>query len=270
MYLLTSLLVIAAIFYLVLLIAAYLFQARMVYFPYPYLETTPNQAGLVYEDVEFEASDGTALHGWFLPTEGARYTLIFLHGNGGNISHRLDSLKIFHHLGLQVFIFDYRGYGRSQGSPTEDGTYSDAEGAWDYLAQTRGVDPASILIFGRSLGGAVAIWLAQQHRPRGLIIESTFTSIEDMGATHYPWLPIRWLTRFHYDSTERIATIDAPLLVVHSKDDELVPFKLGRRLFDAAQEPKRFLEIQGDHNSGFLLSGQTYIQGLRSFVASLD
>lgn len=270
MYFLATLFAIAVIGYAILTISAYVFQPRMVYFPYPYLETTPEQVGLEYEDVNFQASDGVLLHGWYLPAAGAEFTLIFLHGNGGNISHRLESLKIFNHLGLDVLIFDYRGYGRSQGSPTESGTYSDAAGAWEYLTETRGVDPTRIVIFGRSLGAAVATWLALQHGSRGLMIESAFTSIEDMGSHHYPWLPIRWLTRFHYNSLTRMPDIDVPLLVIHSRDDEIVPFKLGQRLFDAATNPKEFLELRGGHNDGFLRSGQSYVRGLRGFLESLD
>ncbi|MDH3691554.1 MAG: alpha/beta hydrolase [Gammaproteobacteria bacterium] len=269
MYLLISLLSVAAIAYTALLVLVYVFQAHMVYFPYPYLEASPDQANLEFEDVNFNAADGTPLHGWYLPANNALYTVLFFHGNGGNISHRLNTLSIFHRLDLNVFIFDYRGYGLSQGTPTEKGTYSDAEGAWHYLTNSRGVDPSTLLVFGRSLGAGVATWLATQRRPRALIIESAFTSVQDMGAHHYPWLPVRWLSRFHYDSLTRIGNINVPLLVIHSQDDEIVPFSLGRRLFEAARDPKDILQIQGDHNTGFLMSGQTYIQGLRRFLLSL-
>jgi hypothetical protein len=197
-------------------------------------------------------------------------TLLFFHGNAGNISHRLDSIRIFADLGLDVFIFDYRGYGLSEGSPSEPGTYRDATAAWRWLTGERGLAPGQILLFGRSLGAAVALELATRVEPAGVILESAFTSVPDLGAAIYPWLPVRLLSRYRYDNLGRIASVRAPLLVVHSRGDEIVPFRQGQALFAAASEPKRFLELQGGHNDGFLASGVGYRRGLAEFLAGVD
>ncbi len=193
--------------------------------------------------------------------------ILFCHGNGGNISHRLDSIQLFHRLGLSTFIFDYRGYGLSEGSPAEKGTYLDAEAAWNYLIRQRKVEPKKIIVFGRSLGGAVAAWLAQGHTPRMLIIESTFTSVKDLAGKFYPYFPVRLLSRFNYNVIEYLQKVNCPLLIIHSRDDEIVPFSHGQRLFMSAKEPKEFLDIMGTHNEGFILSGKHYETGLDSFIS---
>jgi fermentation-respiration switch protein FrsA (DUF1100 family) len=201
-----------------------------------------------------------------VPARQERGVILFFHGNAGNISHRLDTLEIFHTLGLSTFIIDYRGYGQSEGRPSEQGTYLDAEAAWRYLVEQRQVPPERMIIFGRSLGGAVAAWLAQAHPPRALILESTFTSLPDMAATYLPFLPVRSLARFDYNTLARLPDIHCPVLVVHSPDDEVVPYSHGRQLFEAASEPKEFLELRGGHNEGFLIS-DNYQAGLEAFIA---
>ena len=247
----------------------YFMQSRMLYYPNMpgrALAATPADIGLLYQDVAFAAEDGIELHGWFIPGEKARGTLLFFHGNAGNISHRLESIRLFHELGLNVFIFDYRGYGQSAGSPTEQGTYRDAEAAWFYLTRTRALDAGRIIVFGRSLGGAIASWLASRHTPAMLILESTFTSVPAMARRFYPFLPVRLLSRFQYDSLRIVGQLDCPLLIAHSRDDEIIPFEEGRLLFDAAREPKVFLEMRGGHNDGFIVSGPGYRSGLAEFI----
>jgi len=266
---LVQLLTIAAIAYVGLAAYLYLFQESYVFFPSRAVHATPAAVGLDYDDVRVETDDGVIIHGWFLPAAGARFTVLFLHGNAGNISHRLDSLRLFHRLGLNILIMDYRGYGRSQGRPSEQGTYQDAEAAWRYLVRTRGIPPEQILVFGRSLGGGVATWLALEHPVGGLIIESTPTSVPDMGTEVYPFLPVRLLARLHYNTLRRIPDVNVPVLVIHSSDDEIVPARHGRRIFAAAREPKAFLAIRGDHNGGFLMSGEDYVKGLRDFIEGL-
>ena len=256
--------------YGLLLVGVYLFQAKLIYFPTATVDATPAHAGLRFEEVWIPAGDQIRLHGWFVPANGAQLTALFLHGNGGNIAHRLDSLRIFNQLGLNTLIFDYRGYGRSSGTPSEAGTYADARAAWRHLVTTRRIDPERIIIFGRSLGGAVAVWLAEHTPARALIVESGFTSIPDLAAHHYPLLPSRWLSRYSYDSVARLANIRMPKLVVHSRDDEIVPFGQGWRLFEAAPQPKLFLQISGDHNRGFLQTGGRYVAGLHNFLKTLD
>ncbi len=265
-----SVLSVVAVGYFALAAYLYAFQETYVFFPSRVMWATPADAGLGFDDIRIETEDGEMLHGWFVPASDAKLTVLFLHGNAGNISHRLESLGIFHELGLSSFIIDYRGYGRSTGKPTEEGTYRDAEAAWRYLVEQRGIPAEQIVIFGRSLGGAVATWLATQHTPRGLIIESTPTSIPDIGAQVYPFLPVRLLARMDYDALERIAAVKAPVLVVHSREDEIIPFEHGQRLFEAAQKPKVFLPIRGDHNGGFLISGGTYTEGLSQFLKNLS
>jgi fermentation-respiration switch protein FrsA (DUF1100 family) len=251
--------------------ALYLFimQPRLLYYPdMPgrELEATPAAVGLAYEEVVLHTSDGVRLHAWFVPVAQARATVLFCHGNAGNISHRLDSIQLLHSLGLQVLIFDYRGYGQSEGRPSEDGTYRDVDAAWHYLLEVRGMPPGEIIIFGRSLGAAIAADLASRTRPSAVILESGFTSVPDMAAGIYPWLPARLLSRYRYDSLGKMAQITRPLLLVHSRQDEIIPFAHGERLFERAHEPKQFLEIQGGHNDAFLTSRKAYTHGLQAFL----
>ncbi len=252
--------------YVVLVGLAFLFQERLLYFPLRNLATSPASINLAYEEVRFEAADGIELSGWFIPAVEPKGVVLFFHGNAGNISHRLDSIATFHRLGLSVFIIDYRGYGQSEGRPTERGTYLDAEAAWRYLVQERQIRPTEIVLFGRSLGGAVAAWLAEQQRPAALILESTFTSVPDVAAQSYPFLPVRLLSRIHYDTLERLPKIDCPVLVIHSPDDRLIPYSHGRRLLAAAKEPKAFIALRGGHNEGFIIAGPEYEAKLAEFI----
>lgn len=169
-------------------------------------------------------------------------------------------------MNLNVFIFDYRGYGQSQGRATEEGSYRDAEAAWSYLTGRRGIEAANVIVFGRSLGSSVAAWLASRHRPAALILESGFSSVTSMAQRLYPFLPVKWLTKFDYDTRSYVSTIACPLLVVHSKNDEIIPYAEGRQVFDAAPADKQFLDIRGGHNDGFLVSGQAYIENLSAFI----
>ena len=244
----------------------FVFQPQFVYYPIRPVSADPADIGLEFENVTLETEDGVRLSGWFIPHPDARGVLLFCHGNGGNIGHRLESIAIFHRLELDVFIFDYRGYGQSEGKPSETGTYQDAEAAWRYLTEARQIEPGRIITFGRSLGGAVAAWLAQHHTPAALILESSFTSLPDIAATIYPYLPVRPLLRFKYDTTEYLKEAGCPVLIVHSPDDDIMPFSHGKRLFENALEPKSFLEISGTHNEGFLTSGSQYQEGLNAFL----
>lgn len=262
-----TIIVIVVSVYIVFVIILWLFQSRLVYFPQREITMTPDHIRLSYEEVGFEASDGVKLSGWFIPAENSRGVVLFCHGNAGNISHRLESILVFNRLYLDVFIFDYRGYGRSESKPAEQGTYLDAEAAWDYLVENRQADPAGIVIFGRSLGGAVASWLAKRRTPGALIVESTFTSIPDIGAEAYPFLPVRLMSRFDYSTVDYIHDVTCPILIVHSRDDELISFNHGLKIFEASNEPKDLLEISGSHNDGFLISAEKYEDGLNHFIS---
>lgn len=255
--------------YLLFGLLLYFSQERMIYYPElpsRAITLTPRDHGMAFEAVVFHTEDGERLTGWFVPTEKPRATLLFHHGNAGNISHRLDSIRQFHDLGLAVFIFDYRGYGESSGKPSEAGTYRDAEAAWRYLTEIRGVEPRDIVIFGRSLGAAIAANLARKHPPRALIVESTFTSVPDFGAEQYRFFPVRLLASIRYDTRSALQALHSSLLIVHSRDDDIIPFHHGERLYAAANEPKRFLTISGDHNGGFLQSGTVYRDGVNAFL----
>jgi fermentation-respiration switch protein FrsA (DUF1100 family) len=256
--------------YLALALFLFLYQSRLLYFPNipsRAVFATPDRAGLAYESVEIVTEDGVRLDGWYLPADReARGVLLFFHGNAGNISHRLDSLKIFFDLGLDVLIFDYRGYGRSEGKVSEQGTYLDAEAAWRYLTDGLRVPADKIVLFGRSLGAAIAAQLATKYDPRALIMESSFTSAPDLAGQYYRIFPVHWLARFRYAAKEYLGSVQCPVMIVHSLDDEIIPIQHGRALFAAANEPKGFLEIRGGHNEGFLASGRTYVDGLDQFL----
>lgn len=251
----------------------YLSQSSLLYLPEiggrePGVD--PGALGLPYEDVRFDTEDGEQLHGWWVSAAQPRGTLLFFHGNAGNIGHRLDSIRIFIDLGFNVFIFDYRGYGLSSGRPSEPGLYRDAQAAWDWLTREKGIDGKTIVLFGRSLGGAIAANLAARTAAAGLIVESSFTSVPDLGAELYPFMPVRLLSRFRYDTREKIGHADMPVLVVHSRSDEIIPIHHGQALYAAAKAPKQFLEIQGGHNDGYFISGDSYRQGLEDFLESLN
>lgn len=256
--------------YGLVLLLAYFLQPRLLFLPgVPgrELAATPARAGLPFRDVQIDTSDGETLHGWWLPRDRSRATLLFFHGNAGNISHRLESLEIFHGLELDVLIIDYRGYGRSSGKPSEAGLYRDAQAAWRWLTDTQGVKPENIILFGRSLGGAVASGLAGRVDAAGLIVESAFTSVADIGAEVYWWLPVRLLSRLDFDTAGYLEQTDLPVLVVHSRDDEIIPFEHGRRLHEIAGERSTLLELRGGHNTGFLESRERYVEGLERFIA---
>ncbi len=253
--------------YLILVAFVYVRQDSMLYFPVREIEQTPKNIGLNFEEIILMTKDGISISSWYIPAENERGVVLFCHGNAGNISHRLDSIRIFHELRLGVLIFDYRGYGKSGGSPTEKGTYADAEAAWDYLVNVMQVNPGKIIIFGRSLGSAVAAETALRRKAGVLIIESGFTSVPDLGSKFYPYLPVRLISRYNYSTVEKVDKIHIPKLFVHSPQDEIIPFEHGVAIFQKAIEPKEFLKIAGGHNEGFLISGKTYIDGLNAFIS---
>jgi fermentation-respiration switch protein FrsA (DUF1100 family) len=232
------------------------------------IESDPETIGLSFKEVNFKAADNIELNGWFIPCEGAEDSIIFCHGNGGNISHRLEKIAILHIMGLNVFIFDYRGYGRSKGSPSEKGLYKDAEAAYGYLISRDNISAENIILYGESIGGAVAIDLARRRKIKALITEETFSSVKDMTRIIYPFLPY-FALRSRFDSVSKIKGINVPKLIIHSIDDEIVPFHLGEKLFESASSPKEFLKIRGSHNTAFLDSKELFISGITSFVNAL-
>jgi hypothetical protein len=248
----------------------FFFQDSVIYQPRQQIHADPSHAGMAFEEILFRASDGVVLQGWYVGAlESSGRALLFFHGNAGNISHRIESIRMFHELGLNVLIFDYRGYGSSEGRPSEEGFYLDGRAALGVLL-AKGFDQKDIILFGRSLGGAVAARIASETPAAALILESSFTSLASMASRVAPLFPMRFLLRSKYATHEILPFILSPLLVIHSPEDEIVPFSEGRKLFEIAREPKEFLEISGDHNGGFIISGNTYRKGLGDFLSSLE
>lgn len=248
------------------------FERRLIYFPFRAMERQPGTLGLSHEEARMVAEDGVGLHAWFLPIAGARRTVLVCNGNAGNMSYRLDRAReMQRRLGVSVLLFDYRGYGRSEGSPDEHGTYRDARAAYRYAVDARGVPPQDLVLFGESLGSAVAVQLALERPAGALILESPFTSIPDMARAAYPFLPpVGPLIRTRYETLAKVPQLALPLLVLHGEQDEIVPFAQGRRVFEAAGGKKRFFAIPGaGHNDTYLRGGEAYWRALREFLDSV-
>ena len=263
-----NLAILLALAYAALVALVYLFQSRLVYFPQIGREmaATPKAYGLAFEPVTLTTEDGEKLSAWWVPHDSAAGTVLIFHGNAGNISHRIDYLTMFHRLGYSSLLVDYRGYGQSTGSPSEEGTYRDAEAAWSWLTKERRLAARDIVVLGESLGGAVAVWLAARVHSRALVVASCFTSVPALGSQVYPFLPVRLISRFSYDSLGTIGSVKAPVLVAHSREDDIIPFAHGKALYDAAPEPKQFLEMRGGHNDGFLFVREEWVKQLGEFL----
>ena len=265
------------------------FEDKLIYFPTRYPDgywTVRENCGHegeilpAIEDCNFSTSDGVALHGWYcspLRCQDSKGTpidtkmvVLWFHGNAGNISYRYDMIRAMMEIPVEVFIIDYRGYGKSEGTPSETGLYIDAQAAWDYLTYVRKTQPERIVILGKSLGGVPAIDLASKVKPAGLIVQSSFTSASDMAAAIMPFLP-RFLLHTRMDSNNKIVSVHCPKLFIHSRADEIVPYELGKKLFEAAGEPKEFYEVKGaPHNATYLIGGKPYLTALRRFIKSVE
>ena len=241
-----------------------------LFHPEPWIDKDWRAAsGVPLEDVWFSGADGTKLFGWHLEAAADRPVILWCHGNAGNVINRLDNLRALHRQGLSVFLFDYRGYGRSQGSPSEAGLYLDAVGAYDYVTRIRMIRPERIVIFGRSLGAAVAAELAVQKPAAGLILESSFPSIEAVAKAHYGILPVHWLLGAEFRLIDRLRHLSLPKLVIHGDKDDIIPIELGRQVFEAAKPPKSFLSIPGaNHNDTYHVGGAAYFQRFAEFARS--
>ncbi len=256
--------------YVAICLLLLVFQARLIFFPFKDMEVTPKDLGLSYEDVWLRAVDGPRLHAWFVPAENAKGIILFCHGNAGNISHCVSLLSTLNGMGYSALFFDYRQFGRSEGTLSEQGTYHDARAAWDYLVKERGIPAGKIAVFGWSLGGAVAAQLAASlppdQQPGAVVLSSAFSSLGDMASRHYPLFPARLLLRFEYPTAANAAKITRPTLVIHSVDDEIVPFDHARKIFDAVTAEKSFLKTSGGHNDDFGLGGSQNVDALRRFL----
>lgn len=239
-----------------------------MFFPALWILATPKDAGLEFEDIFFTTEDRVRISGWLVkaaknPDKAA--TVLFFHGNAGNIGDRVEKIRNFHDMGLNVFIVDYRGFGKSEGRPSERGMYLDAQAAYDYLAGRTDIDKKRIIVYGASMGGVAAIDLAARRPVAGLIADSTITNAADMAKKILPFIPT-FLLNVKLDNIAKIPGVTAPKLFIHSPDDEMVPFRLGQKLFDAAAEPKEFLTISGTHNEGYALSERLYVPGVEGFL----
>jgi fermentation-respiration switch protein FrsA (DUF1100 family) len=243
-------------------------EDKLIFYPSAEIILTPRHVGLEFQDLFFTTADGVRLNGWFVPHRDASVTLVWFHGNAGNISHRVENIKLLHEkVKINIFIFDYRGYGRSEGDISEAGTYQDGVAALEFVGKQLGVKAENLIIFGRSLGAAVAVEMAGRHESRALILESPFVSIPEMAKSVFPLLPIGSLLQTRYDNLEKIAKIKGPLLVLHGDRDEVIPYDHGRRVFNAAPGPKDFYTISGaSHNDTYIVGGDAYFQRLRSFI----
>lgn len=242
----------------------------MLFFPDKELLDTPKQHNLEYEDVYFTTIDNKKLHGWFVPCKDAVATVLFLHGNAGNISNRLDEIALWHCIKVSVFIIDYRGYGQSKGRSSERGLYIDSEAAYDYLVKEREIPPQKIVCFGRSLGGAVAIRLALSREFGAVIVSSTFTSLRALIKQLFaPWLAriFCWMNPFKLRSIELIHYIEFPLLILHGTHDEIVPYSMAKELYEKASKPKLLYPIEkGHHNDTFVVGGKKYWYVIENFI----
>jgi uncharacterized protein len=260
-------LALAAVSYATVGVLFMIFENKLIFFPVKYPAGDWNPPGLVFEDAWFTADDGTKLHGVLVPHGSARAVMLIAHGNGGNLTYRFDLIRDLHRRGVASMIFDYRGYGRSEGSPTGHGIMADARAARKWLTQRLGLPSEQLVLFGESLGGAVAVRLAAEGGARALIVHNTFNSLTDAGAYHYPWLPVRLLLKTRLDSASAIRDYRGPFLQFHADRDRVVPFDLGRRLFEAANDPKEFVTLRGeDHGDAW---SRPFYEGLERFLGKL-
>ena len=257
---------------IVILLIAYVryLEKTSLFYPSKEMLGTPTDLGLAYEDIFFETEKGIRLNAWWISAPKLKdpqrtRTLLFLHGNAGNISGRLGKIFLFHQMGMNIFIIDYRGYGKSDGVPTEKGMYEDAVKAYQYIISQKNIKPEQLIIYGASLGGVAAIHVASFHKAAGLILDSTFSNAVDMAKHIYPYLP-SFFMNIKLDNMRKIQDVHYPKLVIHSPDDETVPFKLGKKLFEAAPEPKMFLEVIGDHNDDHFNDEGLFTGGIQKFL----
>jgi len=252
--------------YVVLATFLYFYQDKFMFVPTHNVVMLPEEVGLTYSNVELEVSPGEIVKGWYFPVDDSANTVLFCYGNGGNMSRRMYTIQFFLDLGVNLFIFDYRGFGQSDGKPSESNTYDDAEAAYHWLVDNKGLSPDKIVIFGRSMGGGVATELATRVPSAGLVVESSFTSVVELSSLMFPYMFADKLGRSRFLSIDKIATINRPLLVTHSREDDMVPFSMGQEMYAKAKEPKRFVEFTGAHNDRGYYEDSAYVSIMQSFL----
>lgn len=254
-------------FYLGMVIYVIHVENTRTFFPERDILLTPQSLDIEFQDVYLKTADNVKINGWFIPKEGALYTVLFFHGNAGNIGDRVDKIGMFYNMGVNMFIVDYRGYGRSLGRPCEKGMYLDARAAYDYLVNQQGVIPQSIIVYGESLGGGVAVDLTAKAQVGGLILEGSFTNIRDLAKKLYPFLSL-FLISNKFNSLEKIKDVTVPKLFVHSRNDEVVPFSLGEKLYHQALPYKQIVELEGSHNTIHVDSQDKYVSAIKEFIGN--
>jgi fermentation-respiration switch protein FrsA (DUF1100 family) len=257
-----------AVAYFTVVACAYFMQSSLLFFPSQEMQNKPSQRGWKYEEIMLDVPGGKTC-GWYLPLDNARGVVLFSHGNGDNISSWFEVTDKFRKLGFSTLLYDYASYGKSTGKISEKRCYADVRAMWNWLIEVKKIPPEKILIYGQSFGGGVAADLAKDVKPGAVVLESTFTSVPDIAARQYPFLPVRLLCSFQFDTKNKMAQIHAPIMIIHSPDDTLIPYSNGETLFKLANEPKTFLKIGGDHNSGFGESKDVYLKGWEEFVGPL-
>ncbi len=265
----SSILIILTIIGMCLIIYIKYYEKKAIYFPSPFIEVKPKDIGLDYQDIYFLTSDGVKLNAWFIEAENPIATILFLHGNAGNISHRIKLIQLFVKEGFSFFIFDWRGYGKSKGRPSEEGLYKDALASYEYLTKKLNILPNKIVIYGKSLGANIACDLATKVDKSLLIIDSGFSSAQDMAKIVFPFIPsflVRWAITVKFDALSKIKEIAFPKLIIHSKDDETIPFNQGEKLFREAKEPKEFFVVRGSHNQAIFNNPEVFISRIKTFV----
>lgn len=249
----------------------YFYQDNLLFYPSRNYDDHP---AMPFEEVTLTSPDGVRLAAWFFPLAQPRYTVLFSHGNAGNMSHRMNTVEFWLELNCQIMMYDYRGFGHSEGKPSETGLYADAEAAWNWLVEVKHIEPAAIVIHGRSLGAAVALHravsLSAEDAAAAVILESAFLSVPTLASEFYPFFPVRLLSRYAFDNEQRIASVAIPKLIIHGARDELIPFRHGVTLYETAQAPRQFLRIEGDHNTGFLADQDTYRRGIKAFLTQVE
>ena len=259
--------IVVLVLLLAIKLAALYLERKMVFFPPKDYLLYPQQLGLNYREANIKTADGETLWAWHFPSDSARYTVLFFHGNAENISFRLDFADRLLALGLSVLLVDYRGYGKSTGKPSEKGIYEDALAGYQFLTDSLSIRPENIILWGSSIGAAAALDLATKVEVSGLILEGCFTSAREMSKEIFPYFPFHWFASFKFDNLGKIPKVKAPVLIIHARQDEIVPWQMGRALYDKANPPKYFYTVEGaGHNDTYDREGEQYFQKVREFI----
>ncbi len=240
-------------------------EERNLFHPDKETSLSPLHIGVEYEDLYFQTEDNETINGWLIPAKGAKITILFCQGNSGNLSDQLRRVKFFHDAGVNLFIFDYRGFGNSSGKPNEIGLYKDARGAYDFLITRKGIEKTKIAVYGKSLGAPIAADLCLHRKLAALILEASFPSLKTYVSDMCTFLPTEWLVSEKFDTLSKVQKIHIPKLFLHGMDDEIIPFPEGRLLYNKAALPKEFVSYPGSHDDDMFVTSDAYRDRLNKF-----